>query len=163
MTYRARKRWRMGCTIGALIVLALSVFSCFRGTYIQHTSTAGISTSGSLTRGALYLIRTDNNDAAIPPVAGTHVDFEPVFGSPRVITMPTGMFRRTGGVISGFNLCLPLWIPLLLIAAPAGWFWWRLLRDPRNRCASCGYDLAGLRGNTCPECGEQTQASGARR
>jgi hypothetical protein len=162
MTFRTRKRWQMGCTIAVLIVLAMGMFSCFRGTYLQYTSAAGVSTSASLTRGALYVVRTDNNDAAIPPPPGTQVDFEPVFGSPRVMTVPTGMLRRTSGAISGFNLCVPLWIPLLKVGALAGWMWWRALCEPRDRCASCGYDLAGLRGTTCPECGKDARVSGER-
>jgi len=42
----------------------------------------------------------------------------------------------------------------VLSAPVAGWVWvrrWRRVR--RGRCASCGYDLRGLGGGTCPECG----------
>lgn len=157
MKPRAKKRWRMGCTAAAAIVLLAGVASCFRGVYVQHTSRAGGTTAGSLTRGALYLVRTDNRDAAVPPAPGTRASIELVFGSPRVIVMPTGMLRSTSGAISGFNLCLPLWILLLPAGVPAAWMWWRELKDTPHRCRSCGYDLTGLRGTICPECGEATK------
>jgi hypothetical protein len=49
---------------------------------------------------------------------------------------------------------LPLWIPLLACATPAGLLW---LRDSRRIapgcCTRCGYDLTGNLSGRCPECG----------
>jgi hypothetical protein len=52
---------------------------------------------------------------------------------------------------------IPLWVPCLLIGAPAVLLWRidakRRLAAP-GRCVRCGYDRAGLsKDTTCPECG----------
>ena len=63
-----------------------------------------------------------------------------------------------------FSMFLPLWIPLLLIAAPTAWLWRTDRRAKPWQCATCRYDLRGLAsegngkwGGVCPECGELTQ------
>ncbi|MCC6428843.1 MAG: hypothetical protein IT435_18730 [Phycisphaerales bacterium] len=40
--------------------------------------------------------------------------------------------------------------------------WWAIWGEPRRtpgRCAGCGYDLLGLMGERCPECGEDVEAN----
>ena len=60
---------------------------------------------------------------------------------------------------------LPLWLPLLLIAAPTGWLWYTDRRAKPWQCATCRYDLRGLNvrsesGPTvCPECGAPIESS----
>src|SRR5690606_17543245 len=47
----------------------------------------------------------------------------------------------------------PLWMPLLGLSVATGCLWWRD-RGPRaGFCPGCGYDLTGLDGRVCPECG----------
>lgn len=59
-------------------------------------------------------------------------------------------FGNYPSVVSG---SLPLWIPLLLAAAPTVMY----IRAGRRRrsglCPACGYDLSGAPSATCPECG----------
>ena len=50
-------------------------------------------------------------------------------------------------------LAIPLWFPLLLIAAPTAWLWRTDRRAKPWQCAKCRYDLRGLEGGVCPECG----------
>jgi hypothetical protein len=51
------------------------------------------------------------------------------------------------------NVAVPLWMPLVLVAVPTGILFYRDRRVPPGCCTRCRYDLAGLSGNLCPECG----------
>ena len=57
---------------------------------------------------------------------------------------------------------VPLWIPVVLLGVPCGWMWWKHVRRPKLACAHCGYDLRGLAGSVCPECGEPFLALASR-
>jgi hypothetical protein len=46
-----------------------------------------------------------------------------------------------------------LWLLFLLIAIPAASLWRRHLRVRPGHCRTCRYNLAGVTGGTCPECG----------
>ena len=48
---------------------------------------------------------------------------------------------------------IPLWFLLLLIAAPTAWLWHTDRRAKPWQCPKCRYDLRGLDGGVCPECG----------
>lgn len=49
---------------------------------------------------------------------------------------------------------VPLWPWLVLSAAAAGGLWWKAgKRIAPGHCRECGYDLRGLSGEKCPECG----------
>ncbi len=53
------------------------------------------------------------------------------------------------------RVTLPLWLPLVLIAIPTAFFWWRD-RKPKPGHCPCGYDLTGNVSGRCPECGRGT-------
>lgn len=81
-------------------------------------------------------------------------------------------FRRESGVptavmwlpsvslVSGLRLiCMPLWIPFLILAVPTGFLWWR--DHPRmlhGHCQKCGYNLTGNVSGVYPECGQKADA-----
>ena len=48
---------------------------------------------------------------------------------------------------------IPLWFPLLLIAVPTAYLWYTDHRAEPWQCPKCRYDLRGLDGGVCPECG----------
>jgi hypothetical protein len=55
------------------------------------------------------------------------------------------------------NVCLPLWIPFLLIAVSTAILWWLDHRHiPVHCCQVCGYNLTGNVSSVCPECGTKT-------
>ena len=53
----------------------------------------------------------------------------------------------------GYRFLIPLWIPLLLIAAPTAGLWRTDRRAKPWQCPKCRYDLRGLDGGVCPVCG----------
>jgi hypothetical protein len=53
---------------------------------------------------------------------------------------------------------LPLWLPLVVLAAPTAWAW-RADAHGHGLCPTCRYDLAGNTTGICPECGLATPQS----
>jgi hypothetical protein len=76
--------------------------------------------------------------------------------SPQPVMMPVA---PSPGVAPWLPLSVevPLWAILAAFAAP--WFLASIVRTRRrrraSRCASCGYDLRGIGGAVCPECGAE--------
>ena len=54
------------------------------------------------------------------------------------------------------RVTVPLWLPLVLIAIPTAFLWWRD-RPPKPGHCPCGYDLRGNVSGKCPECGVEVQ------
>lgn len=70
--------------------------------------------------------------------------------------MPT-VRRATAGGRTATYLCLPLWIPFVVVGMPTGILWLRDRRPPKGHCRICGYDLTNNVSGTCSECGTPTE------
>lgn len=67
----------------------------------------------------------------------------------------TWWFRHDNGP-GGLLFDVPLWFPLVLVALPTAFAWYRLWQIHSRKpgcCIKCGYDLAGTPSQICPDCG----------
>jgi hypothetical protein len=80
-----------------------------------------------------------------------------------------GFWLQPGDVVWGnpprrqFWLRAPLSLPLFLIAIPTAWLWYTDRRARPWQCAKCRYDLRGLEGMVCPECGSVHESGGPKK
>ena len=73
--------------------------------------------------------------------------------------LPTYTFGSVPGTWE--QVSVPLWIPLLLLAIPTAYLWHTDRRAKPWQCPKCRYDLRGLDGGVCPECGHELKPSNA--
>jgi hypothetical protein len=139
----------------AAAVLLGAVLCCKEGLFVRYSRTAYVEYNASLVRGAVHVTYADRRPISAlsrPPELGWRVKLDAAFGSPVVEWLPDWNFA-SGGLTPAWFVRVPLWTPLLLLAGPAAWMWWRHLSRPMHACAACGYDLRGSTGGVCPECG----------
>ena len=56
---------------------------------------------------------------------------------------------------------VPLWPIVAILAIPTAYLWRTDRRAKPWQCAKCRYDLRGLDGGVCPECGDELKPSNA--
>ena len=152
-----RRLLRLGKWAG--LVLCVLVAGAWVGSgwcYMSFTGQTGASRclTVSLTDGRVRIIDSSGMTARAPWYRNWQVQivrtaFAPQWRSGFGWSPPTTM---PGFVLATRNLDIPLWAPLLLLAAPTTLLWRRDRRGDPGFCR-CGYDLKGLQGRPCPECG----------
>lgn len=139
--------------LGSLALLALSAASAFFLWSVFHAGARLTQTGVTISQGAIYIWRVDPYRGWTPPPAGWNTRFESRLGAPVIELLPVVRIGESAGGGNNWYVRLPLWIPtvaLLIWCALA----WRRARFPRpGLCPRCGYDLAGLPSEQCPECG----------
>src|SRR5436190_10046051 len=146
---RARRFVRWAAVGSALVVAVTYLASFFVVTmWIGASSGWGVGIVG----GAAAGVWTDPATLPIAEGPGLHMRRRPP------ILVPMHWWPRFDTRPGYANVIIPLWIPLLLVGPAAAMLWVADRRATRRaakgRCASCGYDRAGLAvGVKCPECG----------
>ena len=134
---RRRVKW---VGVAACALLFCGWIGTFRWTIGYQSSTVSINLWGGCFETSVY--------PGGSPFRGWFAARQPyeVYWFPRLVHWTYSGMRST-------HLFIPLWLPLLLIAAPTAWLWWIDGRPKPWQCPKCRYDLRGLDGGVCPECG----------
>jgi hypothetical protein len=150
---RRRVKW-VGVAL-CLLVLGVYVNSNW---YAVAVSKSGTQTTAQarINFGRLTYEWVKTTEPGFTPRAYFHYGRQ--FGSGIVLGFEGHWHRKPNGPIeSALLITIPLWLPLLLIAAPTAWLWRTDRRAKPWQCANCRYDLRGLASQsqptTCPECG----------
>jgi hypothetical protein len=148
--WRTRRVTKWLGTGACVLLIAAFAASAIVVTRIYYLSPPFVSIELGSGAVAVAMLGSEAEPLFRPGALGTFgVDYYqpvPAMNSWRYAAMP--IFHRAWGT----NISIPLWIPLLPIAALTAWLW-RLDRRRRAPGACrCGYDLTGNTSGRCPEC-----------
>ena len=153
-----RRRMKWAGTVLCVLVLGVFVASAWYGggRWFREPNRVGFIGIG---RGRLMFFVYH-----FRPPYGRAVPFEPfrffAYEEPSInLRFRWVMSHSTVGFeSSAVTLFTPLWLPLLLLAAPTAYLWRTDRRAKPWQCPKCRYDLRGLDGGVCPECGEAVES-----
>lgn len=154
-------RWLMWCSAAGLaFTLAAAVYSEFRALSWRE-NTHGVANRFLLYRSSVSVTYRPGPDKVM--LTGIEF-FQPGWSIARFVPRDsywgqrwTPLYRHENGSIGEYwFVVLPLWIPAVLLGA--GVWWGRKLGGWRGEgfCRACGYDVRGVVGGVCPECGKPT-------
>ena len=153
---KRKRRWVKWLSIIALsLTIALAAYSEFRAVSYRE-NTYGMANRFLLYRSSVTLVYRPGPDNVI--LTGLEV-FSPGWSIAKFLPRDAylrrwlPLFRHENGSIGEYwTVILPLWIPALLFGAGV---WWGRRGEWTGKgvCRGCGYDVRGVVGGKCPECG----------
>ncbi len=146
---RRRAKWAGLTTTGALVaIFGVSVFFSYTYYWTVPTHERLVQVS----KGSLYFVSVERH----PLFPDIFVNIYPSgFAKASSVSPHWWSFEFANPGDSSWQFALPLWMPALLFALPTGYLFWADHRPKSWQCAKCRYDLRGLEGGVCPECGAQ--------
>lgn len=157
---RRKRRWVMLLsTAGLMLTLAVCVWSEFNALSYRE-DTQGVGNRLLLHRSCVAITYRPGEDRVI--LTGLEM-FPPGWSTAKFVPRDFGGWRRwlprlehvKGGIGEFWMVDVPLWMPMAVCAAGV-WWGWRGGRVKAGACAGCGYDVRGVVGGKCPECGRAT-------
>jgi hypothetical protein len=154
----ATLRWGglLGCVLLVVAMVGSGLWQCevSLNRPVSLNGPADILWSIGLRRGCAWLIRHDVSALGVWLPPGAEVKYGRLY--PPSWAWWLEVDRRSVSLPEWLYVNVPLWMPLVVLAAPTGLLWYRRFRSRYGPgfCPKCGYSLAGLAaGVECPECG----------
>lgn len=140
---RRNRRWRIAALSVNMLLLLVFVLS-LRWNFGVGVAAHGANQSGAylvgVENGAIMLSRSSVTQLPTAVHAGGQRRTEAVMWKPSYVASWVGRY-----------LHVPFWMVAAPLAAWGAWAWRR--RPHESGCPACGYDVGGLTGQVCPECG----------
>ncbi len=148
---RTRRLAKWVGTVLCMMVLALFVLNAL---VIVGFSIGPVA--GGLQHGGIAVVDSQQASSCVLPRSLVVFVPQPVGGFRCEVIPASGpwVYQPVIPSVGGKPLAfIPLWLPLVIVAIPTIWLWWRDRRFPTGHCENCGYDLTGNVSGRCPECG----------
>lgn len=159
---RRKRAWLLWSSVAGLVLtLALAAYSELNAVSYRE-NTYGVPNRFLLYRSSVTVVYRPGPDNVL--LTGFEV-FQPGWSIARFV--PRDAYLRTwiprlthenAGSVECWLMILPLWIPAAVFAAGI-WYGRRGGWVGDRVCVGCGYDLSGLAGAVCPECGKADAAA----
>lgn len=151
-----KRRWAMWLSIAGLsLTLALAAFSELRAVSYRE-NTYGVANRLLLYRSSISVVYRPGPDTV--QLTGIEV-FQPGWSIARFLPRDAYLRRwvpfcrySNQAVDRFWQVIVPLWIPAAVFAAGV---WWARRGEwaGADACRCCGYNIQGVVGGKCPECG----------
>jgi hypothetical protein len=154
---RVRPVWAIVAAASAVVVLASVVGSVATGMgwhWMRNELTFHFDYGLAVCNGGMYA-RIKRNDHRYTGLAYTDLT--------KVLNLPpsSNCWWFQASMQPGFvELIVPLWAVGVVSGTVCVFASRRSRRSQRGHCTKCSYNLAGLRGDVCPECGETITSKG---
>ena len=151
---RRRVKW-VGLVLTGLFAGVLIASIWISAGRFSDTSQFAVARTFGISRGGVRLGRVSSDMGWSEDMIGTWIGFD---ASGAFVWWPT--YREVGPWSMRAEVYqIPLWPVVALFGVPTAYLWHTDRRAKPWQCATCRYDLRGLDGGVCPECGACSQRS----